>query len=429
MRFSILICTDMLAIKRKYTVSLKHYYLFLFVVVCFICFHLNNITIAGVKISELAMLAYLPLTLLYRSLHKYIIYLIFFFFVLLLITFIVNPFQEFFVNFTDVSILKEPYFITLSRFVEYLCCAAFLVFVYKSLLFFERKGISFQDVLQSVLQANVYFSWILILVFVLHQIGAFNAYSTGLYYSTMRLRGLYLEGGPYGLMYAFLFASSTLLPHRNRVMKATFLIIIVLTQSKAGLLLVFLWVLYTVYRRTSTRYFIRPLVLIAGISVSVLVGLYAGKQYIDTAVNIEKVLAARGDDTNITMGRVSGIFITPRMIVQNPVLGVGLGNYAIVRNDPDYRGSFPPVDAWDLPGLGGLVVLIAEGGFLSFLLLITILTALYREVAPHVKETDRYLYLFLLLGMLGVQLYFPYVWLPIGILIFHARRRTLANAL
>ena len=419
----------MLALRRKYTVGIEHYYLFFFVVVCFICFHLNNITVAGIKLSELTMLAYLPLILLYRSLQKYILYLIFFFFVLLITTFIVNPFQQFFVNFADISILKEPYFITLSRFVEYLCCAAFIVFVYKSLLFFKRKNISLQYVLQSVLQFNVYFSWILILVFVLHQVGVLNAYSTGLYYSTMRLRGLYLEGGPYGLMYASLFTLSTFLPYRNRTIKVTFLIIIALTQSKAGLLMVFLWVLYNIYRRTSTRYYIKPLILIAGISVSVLVGLYVGRQYVDTAMNIERVLAARGDDTNITMGRVSGMFITPRIIAQNPVLGVGLGNYAIVRNDPTYRGSFPPVDAWDLPGLGGLVVLIAEGGLFSFLLLMVILIALYREVAPHVEEADQYLCLFLLLGMLGVQLYFPYIWLPIGIMIFHTRRCTIVNAL
>src|SRR5207248_6892536 len=77
--------------------------------------------------------------------------------------------------------------------------------------------------------------------------------------------------------------------------------------------------------------------------------------------NFAEALVVRPEDPNLVMGRISGTLIVPRMIGVHPVLGIGLGNYSLMRNDPDYLQGLPSVEKWDLPGLG-LVGSTAELG-------------------------------------------------------------------
>jgi hypothetical protein len=58
------------------------------------------------------------------------------------------------------------------------------------------------------------------------------------------------------------------------------------------------------------------------------------------------------DDPNLILGRAAGAVIVPEMIAQNPIFGVGIGNYSLTRDTPSYRGLVPPTDQWDLPSLG-----------------------------------------------------------------------------
>jgi hypothetical protein len=52
------------------------------------------------------------------------------------------------------------------------------------------------------------------------------------------------------------------------------------------------------------------------------------------------------------MGRIVGAIIVPRMIAAHPLAGIGIGNYSLMRNDPEYLQGLPTVTDWDLPGLG-----------------------------------------------------------------------------
>jgi hypothetical protein len=81
----------------------------------------------------------------------------------------------------------------------------------------------------------------------------------------------------------------------------------------------------------------------------------------------------RPDDINLIMGRIAAALIIPRMIEAHPVLGIGIGNYSLMRNDPDYLDGLPAVQDWDLPGLG-LISVAAELGIPLALLFIWLLS-------------------------------------------------------
>jgi len=64
-------------------------------------------------------------------------------------------------------------------------------------------------------------------------------------------------------------------------------------------------------------------------------------------------IAARGNDYNLVVGRLSALHIVPKMILAHPVTGIGLGNYPLMRNDPMYLDGLPAVtEIEDLPALG-----------------------------------------------------------------------------
>ena len=62
------------------------------------------------------------------------------------------------------------------------------------------------------------------------------------------------------------------------------------------------------------------------------------------------------------MGRIAGAVLAPRMIAAHPILGIGWGNYPLVRDDPEYRrGTAFELNLTDAPGLG-LIDYIVELG-------------------------------------------------------------------
>ena len=57
--------------------------------------------------------------------------------------------------------------------------------------------------------------------------------------------------------------------------------------------------------------------------------------------DIDEIAAYHPGDRNYVMGRVTGALIVPRMIAAHPIGGIGLGNYSLMRNDPEYPRDFP----------------------------------------------------------------------------------------
>jgi hypothetical protein len=90
-------------------------------------------------------------------------------------------------------------------------------------------------------------------------------------------------------------------------------------------------------------------------------------QYAALADKYETVSQLRPRDLNITAGRVSGLYIAPKMIAAHPLAGIGLGNYPIVRDDPTYRHGTPIVAlGLDSPSLGPIDYIV-DLGFPLFL--------------------------------------------------------------
>ena len=426
----------MMRIPTKITIPRRsifaYIYYALLLLILFVCFHFNNVTIASIKISELFMLVMIPIILLYiKSVNKYIVLLGVFFLLLILTTVVKNIEQEFYYDGLSVSIIKQPYFISFTRFVEYLCCLAFSVYCYKALQYVERHKFSTDRLLLLFLWINALFSLLFIILYLADALQLLNAERTRFFYHGMRLRGFYDEGGPFGLMYATLFCLGMLMPGKNIVLKLLLGITVLLAESKAGILMMILWIAYTVYERLPKRGLIKPTALVIGSGILIFIGAIVADNYILIISNIQREVMLRPTDGNLVMGRISGFFITPEMVAHNPLIGVGMGNYSLVRNNPEYLGFFPPVQGWDLSGLGGLITLMAESGILGFLGFLALITALCRKLSNHVTVAyrNKLFLLFILPFVLGVQLYFIYVWFGIGYILYLSTKYTQVSSL
>lgn len=236
----------------------------------------------------------------------------------------------------------------------------------------------------------------------------------------VKLRGLFNEGGPYGLSLTCAFAFLFLLKSSGR--KIGYLIPILLAlsflaaQSKAGVAC-FL-ALGCVYFLVSIS--IKRLALFVVLFSAILAAfLFAEKSFLKGFADyyrlIEKVSARAitidPTDGNVAFGRVAGFLIGPRIFIDNPVLGAGLGNYSLVRNNPAYLGPLPPVKGWDLPGLGILTVLI-EGGLMGLSVLTGSYLAFYMCVKGRIRtrKIAPFFLVPLAVQTFGVQFYFAYHW-------------------
>ena len=84
--------------------------------------------------------------------------------------------------------------------------------------------------------------------------------------------------------------------------------------------------------------------------------------YIQGAAKYQEISNLRSDDGNVVMGRISGAVLGPRMIAAHPLLGIGWGNYPLVRDDPQYRrGSAFALSSTDSPSLGPIDYIVELG--------------------------------------------------------------------
>jgi O-antigen ligase len=240
-----------------------------------------------------------------------------------------------------------------------------------------------------------------------------------------RVRGFFNEGGPFGI---FLISAGLVSMLRARLFLpripvlfklelALFVLALCLSGSKAGFLAAaILCVIAAVAAGRRLQRFaifgICSLVLV--LTLAIFGGKFFGYAY--AYLNLDEALAYRPDDPSLIMGRVAAAAIVPRMIAAHPVAGIGAGNYSLMRNDPEYLQGLPPVDEWDLPGVG-LLGAAAEFGIplaLAFVaLLLQPLIRARRARAPSVVVVAA--------GFqpvafaLGVNLNFFYPWLVAGI--------------
>lgn len=177
----------------------------------------------------------------------------------------------------------------------------------------------------------------------------------------VRARGFFNEGGPFGMYVVSVYVAGIL---KRRITGARvgmvntilLLLALLLSSSKAGLIAAIFLALYFALSAASFRakvcYLVLAVVVLGGAAVWLdlpgqLIGYLYSYQY------MEEELMTHSNDYNLVLGRVSGLYIVPRMILAHPITGIGFGNYPLMRNDPNYLGSLPAItEVEDLPALG-----------------------------------------------------------------------------
>src|SRR5690606_27472893 len=118
------------------------------------------------------------------------------------------------------------------------------------------------------------------------------------------------------------------------------------------------------------------------------------------------------------MGRIPAVFIVPKMVENNPLLGIGTGNYPLLRNNEAYRGFFPlpipEIRILDAHGFGGIIDLLVDNGIIGLTVFMLIMYSIYKK-RPKSKRV--FLIGFLCLFMFGVQIYFLYPWILLGLVL------------
>lgn len=236
-----------------------------------------------------------------------------------------------------------------------------------------------------------------------------------------RVRGLFNEGGPFGMFLvsvamALLLRGHLFSPKQPMLHKASLAILLAglfASGSKAGLLAAVALCLVAAAASGSR---VRRIALAGGCALILIVSaaLFQGKLfgYFYAYLNFDEALAYRPDDPSLIMGRIAAAIVVPRMAEAHPLLGIGVGNYSLMRNDPDYLEGLPPVDDWDLPGMG-LAGEAAELGiplavFFLAVLLEPMLRPGKRRAPPVVLAAASFQPLAFLVG---VNLNFFYPWL------------------
>lgn len=236
-----------------------------------------------------------------------------------------------------------------------------------------------------------------------------------------RIRGFFVEGGPFGVYLVGAIIVQIIRGYYLRyISRNIFLVELALlvgaligTQSKAAVVLIGAVAIVFLVKTRHFRLVI--LMAFAMIPVTFTSNIISGVEgYYHNYANYQQAASERPDDTSLIAGRVAAAVLLPRIVLEHPILGVGIGNYALVRNDPAILRGLPYLSIWDSPGLG-LLGYLAELGipltlFVLWLYAYPLLMA-WRS-RPWIVLLCSYP---LLAALFGVQLNFAYPWIIAGI--------------
>lgn len=234
-----------------------------------------------------------------------------------------------------------------------------------------------------------------------------------------RARAFFVEGGPYGVYAVSVVLVALFRRHalRDASRLETWMVMlvmatsIVLSMSKAAIFClggIWPWLLL---RKVRLRRLLPAGAFVAVIALATPIPQQLAR-YWDDYQNLEAVAALQPDDGNIVVGKVAALYIVPRIVVDHPLMGVGFGNYPLVRNNPEYLGVIPQSDYWDIPGSG----LLGYAADLGIPLLLYVLWIVWRPVriglrlkAPAIAVALAAYQFFS--EMFGTQITFFYPWL------------------
>lgn len=236
-----------------------------------------------------------------------------------------------------------------------------------------------------------------------------------------RVAGFFVEGGPFGVYLVGAIILQIVRGHYLRyiswqsfyVQLGILVAALLGTQSKAAVALA--GAIAIVFLIKTRHFRLMLLMAIAMLPVALTSNIVQGtKGYYDNYANFQQAAAERPQDTSLIAGRLAAAVLLPRIVAQHPVFGVGLGNYALVRNDPAVLRGLPYLPIWDSPGLGLF-------GYLAELGIPLTLFVLWLYTYPLLKAWRRRPWIVLLCSypllaaIFGVQLNFAYPWIVAGL--------------
>jgi len=388
----------------KRFLDLQYPGVFILVLMC----QLTDVGFYGIKAGEMIVLMAFPFVLLNIGAIKNskIMVFIYLFVFLLVCTLLKNPIVNFYPPAAVDNFFKEAYVISFIRFIELILCAVAFVYVY--ILCSKIKNA--YAILNVFLMQNAVFGLFFIGALVL----AYGGADLGLTYGeSNRLKGFFVEGGPLGAFYASLLCLDLVANRKISFSSIIFFIVILAAQSKAAIFLLVIY--FFVYALLSGQSLKKKLIpVLFSLLIAVVGYIFYGDGvmgYVIDSMDIQQSLIGREDDPNIVMGRISGAFIGYNIIIDNPVFGIGLGNYSLVRNNPDYLGFFPVVDQWDLTGLGMYTIQV-ENGMLGMLAFFLSFMYFYKRLIYSVPKSISLIPVICV--FFGTQFYFLYIWVILG---------------
>ena len=317
----------------------------------------------------------------------------------------------------NISFLKRPVILSCCRYIQCTGCIFFSLFTF-NLFNKESKDLD-KNIFIFIDRTMILLSIVFLLAFLLSHMGI----ETPFVCEKKRLRGGYVEGGPFGLFISFYIIMRYLVIKKNDIYTILFFLQIILSQSKAAI--IFLPIFYIIYLVIEKKLNVSKIVILFIFSTIILfiINSYFNfsdkllKYWIEYFDIYNQIYGLnRENDSSLVMGRIAALHIAPNIILDNPIIGVGMGNYSLVRNNEEYLQRLPPVSEWDLSGLGGVFNTIIESGFLGLILLIS--PFIYLWIKFNNCNIVKYgIILFFLPQVLGVQLYFHYIWF--GLCLFY----------
>ena len=337
---------------------------------------------------------------------------------------------------TGLSFLKHPFWITVSRMTELFLDVAIMLYLVQ--LFRANRS-------NLIFTLRTYF-WVgtasAVFSMVTYPLNVYFQLNWGTYLVSHRMRGFYNEGGHYGIyVISVLLVGIVLVAERwetrGRIQLASVALCIALlgSQSKAAIFAAALIMIFNalMLRRAWARLGVIAALLLTVLAASLipaisesLIAYYKAPEKYEYLSNVE-------GERDLLYGRMAGAFMVRRMIEVHPWVGIGWGNYPIVRNSPEYRGGSKFVDFVDDPGLG-LLGATADFGIplTMFLIAITFYPYFYlrRRGAP--LSLKNLALLQPVVHLCGAQLNLTYPWLitafALGLGYYHTRQELHSSA-
>jgi hypothetical protein len=331
----------------------------------------------------------------------------------------------------NLPLLRQPIYISIARAIQLAICINIIVVIIREYNWSDKSTEQILALYAIVGIISALYGSLSFLLLMLFRIDIGGAYTT--IGGSVRACSLFVEGGPFGLYLLSALVVARLLfflRSFNKVLRyfvySAIVTGIFFSASKAALLALGVLIIFS---RVLTKHFkgrrgsinswiLSVLGLILAVTLSIFYGL---SNYLADYSNVLVEGTVESNSTSLVMGRIAGMVIVPNMIRQNPFAGIGLGNYPLFRNNPEYREFLPFVDEWDLDGLG-LFGFMAEAGIPLTVCLIVLLFIPFIMIRKnrrwhHSTPAITLSICPLVLFIFGAQTSFIYPWIIYGMAI------------